>query len=200
MQIVLVHGLGVSHRYIARLRLDALRPDLAGSTIDELTRSLEARLAAPSTLVANSVGCQVAVELSLRRPELVRSLLLIGPTWDPWAPTIPRQLLRLLNGSYREPPSLLPVLAWEYTRWGPRRMLRTARSMLAHPMAARLEHVRVPAIVLRGERDPVCGDRWARVAADAAKAELVEVPGAAHAVHWSHPDLVEELAHDLAER
>ncbi|HEU5363734.1 MAG TPA: alpha/beta hydrolase [Gaiellaceae bacterium] len=204
--IVLVHGLGVSHRYFARLRRllpAAAAPDLAGGTVDVLTWSLEAALAEPSLLVANSLGCQVAAELAVRRPGLVRGLVLIGPTWDPGAPTVFRQFLRLANGSYREPLSLLPVLAYEYARWGPRRLLRTARSMLDHPVADRLACVRVPAVVVRGEHDTICSPPWARLAAGVARARLVQVPGAAHAVHWSHPEavvqVVEELLQELAE-
>jgi pimeloyl-ACP methyl ester carboxylesterase len=204
---VLVHGLGVSHRYFRRLRRllpRAAAPDLDGRSIDELTRSLERAVARPALLLANSLGCQVAAELAVRRPELVRALVLIGPTWDPAAPSLPRQFLRLLNGSYREPPSLLPVLAWEYLLWGPARMLAAARSMLRHPVAERLAEVAVPVVVVRGEHDPLCGAAWARLAAAVPRdGRLVVVPGAAHAVHWSHPaavvEVVEELEDELGE-
>lgn len=204
--IVLVHGLGVSHRYFARLRRllpAATAWDLAGDSVEALTRSLEAAVTAPSLLVANSLGCQVSAELAVRRPELVRGLVLIGPTWDPAAPTVPRQFLRLLRGSYREQPSLAALLVHEYARWGPRRILRCARSMLRHPVAERLACVTAPAVVVRGEHDTVCGAPWARLAAGVVRGRLVEVPGAAHAAHWSHPEavvqVVEELLQELAE-
>ena len=198
---VLVHGLGVSHRYFRRLRRllpAAAAPDLDGSSVDALTRSLERSLERPVLVVANSLGCQVAAELAVRRPELVRALVLIGPTWDPAAPSLPRQFLRLLNGSYREPPSLLPVLAWEYLLWGPPRMLAAARSMLRHPVGERLAAVSAPVVVIRGARDPICGAAWARLAAAAPPSgRLVVVPGAAHAVHWSHPGAVVEVVEEL---
>jgi pimeloyl-ACP methyl ester carboxylesterase len=204
--IVLVHGLGVSHRYFARLRRllpAAASPDLSGDSVDALTRSLERAVREPSLLVANSLGCQLAAELAVRRPELVRGLVLIGPTWDPGAPTVLGQFLRLANGSYREPLSLVPVLAYEYARWGPRRLLRAARSMLDHPVADRLAHVRAQTVVVRGERDTICSPPWARLVAGVAGGRLVQVRGAAHAVHWSHPEavvqVVEELLQELAE-
>jgi pimeloyl-ACP methyl ester carboxylesterase len=204
--VVLVHGLGVSHRYFARLRRllpAAAAPDLAGASVGELTRSLEASLPGPSLLGANSLGCQLAAELAVRRAELVRGLVLIGPTWDPGAPTVFGQFLRLANGSYREPLSLVPVLAYEYARWGPRRLLRAARSMLDHPVADRLAHVRAQTVVVRGERDTICSPPWARLVAGVAGGRLVQVHGAAHAVHWSHPEavvqVVEELLQELAE-
>jgi pimeloyl-ACP methyl ester carboxylesterase len=204
--IVLVHGLGVSHRYFARLRRllpGAAAPDLAGDTVDGLTRSLEEAIREPSLLVANSLGCQVAAELAVRRPELVHGLVLIGPTWDPAAPTILRQFLRLANGSYREPPSLAALLVYEYARWGPLRLLRTARSMLDHPVADRLAQLGAPAVLVRGEHDTICSPPWARLAAGVTRGRLVEVPHAAHAVHWSHPEavvqVVEELLQELGE-
>jgi len=203
---ILVHGLGVSHRYFARLRRllpAAAAPDLAGDSVDALTRSLEAAVPAPSLLVANSLGCQVAAELAVRRPDLVRGLVLIGPTWDPAAPSIPRQLGRLVACSYREPPSLLALLLYEYARWGPRRILRCAHSMLRHPVAERLAQLSAPSVVVRGEHDTICSRAWARLAAGAARAPFVEVPRAAHAVHWSRPEavveVVEELLQELAE-
>jgi pimeloyl-ACP methyl ester carboxylesterase len=208
VKVVLVHGLGVSHRYFARLRRllpAALAPDLDGASVEELTASLAAVAPGGALLVANSLGCQVAAELAARRPGAAAALVLIGPTWDPSAPTVRAQLARLAHGAYREPPSLLPVLAWEYARWGPRRILRTARSMLAHPVAERLAEVTAPVVVVRGAHDPICGATWARLAASLpAAGRLVEVTGAAHAVHWSHPfvlaELVEELEQQLRER
>jgi pimeloyl-ACP methyl ester carboxylesterase len=201
-----VHGLGVSHRYfgpIRRLLPDVAAPDLTGASVSELTRSLEAWVSSPSLLVAHSLGCQVAAELAVRRPPVVRGLVLVGPTWDPGAPTVARQLLRLVNGSYREPPSLVPLLACEYARWGPVRLLRAARSMLDHPVAERFAQVAAPTVVVRGERDPICTRPWARLAAGVARGRLVEVVDAAHAVHWSRPravvQVVEELLQELAE-
>jgi pimeloyl-ACP methyl ester carboxylesterase len=198
--MVLVHGLGVSHRYFRRLRRllpAAAAPDLDGDSVAALVRSLEAGMRSPSLLVANSLGCQVAAELAVRRPDLVHGLVLVGPTWDPAAPTVGAQAFRLLNGSYREPPPLAALLVSEYARWGPRRILRCARSMLRHPVADRLAEVTAPVVVVRGEHDTICGRPWARLAAGVARGRLVEVPGAAHAVHWSHPEAVVQVVEEL---
>jgi pimeloyl-ACP methyl ester carboxylesterase len=206
--IVLVHGLGVSHRYFARLRRalpGALAPDLDGEAVPELADSL-ARAAPPgrATLVANSLGCQIAVELALREPARVERLVLIGPTWDPASPSLAGQAARVVRDSLGEPPSLWPVLAYEYARWGPRRILAAARAMLADPVAEKLPRVEAPAVVVRGERDGICSQAWAeRFAALLPRGRLVVVPGA-HAVHWSHARflarVVEEADDDLGER
>ena len=206
--IALVHGLGLTHRYFTRLQAllpDARAVDLQGTSLDEMTASV-ARLVEPGTLlVANSLGAQIATELAVRSPESVRGLVLSGPTWDPEAPSIPSQFLRLLTDSYREQPSLVPVALADYARRGPLHILQAARSMMRHPMADRLAEVTVPVMILRGSRDPICGQRWAeRLAAAPADGRLVIVHGAAHAVDWSHPDVVvqcvEELEQALGER
>jgi pimeloyl-ACP methyl ester carboxylesterase len=206
--IALVHGLGLSHRYFTHLR--ALLPgahavDLRGASLDELTASL-ARVVEPRTLlVANSLGAQIATELAVRSPTSVRALVLTGPTWDPAAPSVPEQFVRLAADSYREQLSLVPVALADYVRHGPRQILAAARSMLEHPMAARLAEVTVPVVVVRGSRDPICGEAWAaRLAAAPRDGRLVVVHGAAHAVDWSHPgavlQAVEELQQELGER
>lgn len=206
--IALVHGLGLTHRYFAHLQ--PLLPgssaiDLQGSSLDEMTASL-ARFVEPRTLiVANSLGSQIATELAVRSPESVRALVLTGPTWDPEAPSIPAQLLRLLADSYREQPSLVPVALADYVRRGPWQILQAARSMLRHPMAERLAQVSVPVVIVRGSRDPICGQAWAeQLAAAPAEGRLVTVHGAAHAVDWSHPgavvQVVEEVQQSLGER
>lgn len=201
--IALVHGLGLSHRYFAQLRplLPGSRAvDLRGSSLDELTASLARAIEPGALLVANSLGAQVATELAARSPERISALVLTGPTWDPAAPGVPEQFLRLLADSYREQLSLVPVALTDYVRHGPRQILAAARSMLRHPMAERLAEVSAPVVVIRGSRDPICGEAWAeRLAAAPARGRLVVVRGAAHAVDWSHPDAVANVVQEVQE-
>jgi pimeloyl-ACP methyl ester carboxylesterase len=199
--IALVHGLGLSHRYFARLRPllpDAVAVDLRGASLDELTASLALAVAPGTLLVANSLGAQIATELAVRSPERVSGLVLTGPTWDPDAPGIPEQFVRLLTDSYRELPSLVPVALLDYARRGPRQILGAARAMLRHPMLERLGEVDAPVVIVRGSRDPICGQEWAvQAAAAPADGRLVVVDGAAHAVDWSHPAVVAQIVEEL---
>lgn len=199
--ITLVHGLGLSHRYFARLQplLPGSRAvDLEGTSLDALTDSLHRSVEPGSLIVANSLGAQIATELAVRSPGSVRALVLTGPTWDPAAPNLPAQFARLVADSYREQPSLVPVALADYARRGPRQILMAARAMLRHPMAARLAEVRVPVVVVRGGRDPICGQDWAELLAAApVEGRLVVVPGAAHAVDWSHPGAVVQVVDEL---
>jgi len=140
---------------------------------------------------ANSLGCQAAVEAAIRRPDLVRSLVLVSPTWDPSAPLLRQQFARVALDAVRETPRLDWVVASDYVRNGPLRTLRGARCMLRHPMRERLPLVSAPAVVVRGERDPIVSRAWAeQVAALLRDATQCEIRGAAHCAHWTHPEQV----------
>jgi pimeloyl-ACP methyl ester carboxylesterase len=215
---VLVHGLAVSSRYfmpLARVlvaRHAVLAPDLPGYgrsetppralDVPQLANALRewldvARIPA-ATIVGNSLGGQVAVELAVVAPDRVERLVLVGPTMDPGAPTLLRQAGRLARDVFREPLALTAVAARDYLRMGPLRILATARHALEDPLQEKLPHVRVPALVVRGERDPIVSPEWAeRVAALLPRGRLAVVPGAPHATHWAAAVAVARLVEEL---
>ena len=119
--VVLVHGLGVSSRYMAPLARE-LSPfyrvfavDLPGfgrsdtpprrlglvETAETLAAWMRTTGLRAATLVGNSYGCQIAVELAARRPRMVQRLVLVGPTTDPAFRTRRQQLARLLLDGLR---------------------------------------------------------------------------------------------------
>jgi pimeloyl-ACP methyl ester carboxylesterase len=191
--VVLVHGLGVAQRYfdpLAReLGGDLLRPELRDpAPIEELASRLEARLDAPAAIVANSMGCQVAVALAVRSPELVRSLALVGPTVDSRAHSVVRHVWRLGLDALREPIRLTAIVLRDYATYGPVALTRQARHALDDRIEERLPAVAAPTVVIRGAHDPICPAGWAREAAALLpEGRLVTVAGAGHAVHFSHP-------------
>lgn len=197
-----LHGLGVSPRHLRPLvrvlarDYDVRAPFLPlGLPVERVAASVSPRLVAGEPVVfANSMGCQVAVELAISDPGAVTGLVLVGPTADPAAPTLRRQLARLVVDSSRETVALNWVTATDYVRRGPLRTLRSARLMLEHPIEARLPLVDVPAVVVRGERDPIVPEPWAVRVAELLRAPLVVVPGGAHASHFTHPELVASAA------
>jgi pimeloyl-ACP methyl ester carboxylesterase len=152
--VLLVHGVGMSGRSfvpVARrlaVRHPVLVPDLPrfGWTsargrvlgLDELATVALAVVASygrePVTVVANSFGCQVAVEAAVRRPDVVSRLALIGPTVDAAARTWPAQTGHLLAHAPHEPLRYAAVLVPDYLRAGPRRFLRTVAAALRHPV------------------------------------------------------------------
>ena len=198
--VVLVHGQVVSSRYMTPLMewlgrdFPMFAPDLPGFgrsdrpprvlTIPELADALAAWLDAAgigrAALLGNSLGCQIAVEFALRRPERAFALVLQGPTADPRARTARQQLGRILRNSWREEsPGIGPLL--DYAQAGLRRAVRTFRYLVADEIEAKLPRVRVPALVVRGAMDPVVPQDWAEeVARLLPDGRLVVVPGAAH--------------------
>lgn len=218
---VLVHGLGVSSRYLLPTldRLGRHRrtwavdlPGFGDSTrprralrIEQLAAALggwldAAGIGAP-VLVANSLGCQVVVELAACGHD-VTGLVLVGPTVDDAARTWSAQVGRWLRDAPREPPSLIPIVLRDYVRSGLRRPLATFAAALDHAIDDRLQHVTAPVLVVRGENDPIAPRDWCGRLRDAVpRGRLVEVAGAAHAVNFSHPqELTDEVEGFLASR
>ncbi|MEV1027073.1 alpha/beta hydrolase [Streptomyces sp. NPDC050264] len=216
--LVLVHGLGLSGRYFVPLaRRFAARgaavlvPDLPGNArsraaaarapgVTQLALALahwHRRLSlGPTLLVANSVGCQVAAAFAARNPHMVSGLVLVGPALDPGA-SGRRQFGQLLCDVPREPVRLLGVAASDYLVTGPLRCAASFRRALrdsAESFEANLAQVRVPTLVVRGEGDPIASRSWIRrVACLVDDGRTAEIPGAAHAAHYSAPDAMATL-------
>ena len=195
-RLILVHGLGVSPRYFGPLLQElpgSEAPDLRqATTLPALAERLREVVGGrPASLLGNSFGCQVIVELAVRRPELVDRAVFVGPTVDRRRRSWTSQAARLAVDALREPPSLVALAVRDYFETGPVRTLRMAREALSDPLEAELPALRAPLLVVRGERDPLCPQDWAEeVTRLAPRGRLVVVPGAAHAAHYSHaPEL-----------
>lgn len=215
--VVLVHGFGVSGRYMLPLAEALARwfsvfiPELPGSGRSEepltplgirglaesLAGCMDALQLQRPAFVANSLGCQVVTEFAVRLPARVGPLTLIGPTIDPDQRRVRHQVLRGVRDLGREPLSLLTHPAQDGVM-GIRELLATARSALADRVEDRLPLIEQPTLVLRGSHDSFVSAAWAeRVAALLPRSRLVVVPGEPHAVHYTRPDLVSELVRDL---
>src|SRR4051794_35478453 len=167
--VVLVHGFGVSGRYMLPLaqaladRFSVFTPELPGFGRSERPRvpldigqlaealcgCLDALGLARPALVANSLGCQVVTELAARRPERAGRLVLIGPTVDPKQRQARRQLLRGLSDAGREPLPLLAMTARDTAGMGLTALLATVRAALADRVEERLPLVVSPTLVIR---------------------------------------------------
>lgn len=208
--VVLVHGLGVSSRYMiptARRLAPFCRvyaPDLPGwgrsdaaphtLNLPELADTLADWMAAVgldrAAMIGNSLGCQIIAEVAVRHPARLERAVLIGPTIDPRGRTTLQQFWRVLVDSTRETPSQPLVVLLDYFIFGLRRQLRTLHYAFAAPLEDRLPQMRVPTLVVRGERDPIVPQRWAEEVTNLVPdglGRLVVIPGAAHTVNYSAP-------------
>jgi pimeloyl-ACP methyl ester carboxylesterase len=184
--LVLVHGLGVRGRYLMpvaeRLASDyrVAIPDLPDVPVDvpgrraALSDWMRAAGIARAPLLANSLGCQIAVDLAVTAPA-ARSLL--------------RQALRLVATAAHERPALDALVVAEYASH-PLATLRAARAMLADRIEEKLPSVEAPVLVVRGEHDRIVPQAWAEEVARLARGRLEVLPGG-HALNFTSP---EELA------
>lgn len=209
LPVVLVHGYGMSSSYMVPIaeRLAAetpvFAPDLPGHgrsqdpgrTLDlsELAELLDAWMDAvglqKAALLANSMGCQVAVELAVRHPDRIDRLILIAPTADPEARTFLRSLPRFLRTSSAERSALKLLLLWDYGRAGLSRLRREAAVAFADRIEDKLPRIKAPTLVVRGEHDRVVPQQWAEeVARQAGAGEVRVIAGAGHAPNYSAAD------------
>ena len=70
------------------------------------------------------------------------------------------------------------------------RVVPEFRAMLRDPFVEKLSQVSAPALVLRGEHDPIAPQPFAEEVAKRLDARVVVVPGWGHAVQHSAPDAV----------
>lgn len=216
--VVLVHGLGVSSRYMIPT-VRALAPDHLVFAVDlpgygrtpgprdalsipELADALAAwmtamRLERP-VLLGNSMGCQILVDLASRHAGRAERLVLVGPTMDRRARTGRQQFGRLLVDSFREPPSQPFIVAFDYLMFGLRRFRQTFDAAVRDRIEDKLPRVRMPALVVRGARDPIVPERWAReVASLLPHGRFAQVAGAGHTVNYMAPAALARLLREF---
>jgi pimeloyl-ACP methyl ester carboxylesterase len=224
--IVFVHGLGVSSRYMAptmaRLagEFHVVGPDLPGfgrsgtppraldlrGLANALEGWLDVRGIGPAIFVGNSYGCQVIVECVVRAPHRALGLVLNAPTMDPAHRTALGQFLRVIADVPREPLRLAVIVARDYLRAGPLRLLATLGHALADRVEEKLPLIPLPTLVVCGARDPVVTMRWASEVARLVGSETAGAPGAtlqcvgdaAHALPFDDPETFAAIIRDFA--
>ncbi|WP_181036314.1 alpha/beta fold hydrolase [Arthrobacter sp. B1805] len=218
---VLIHGIGMSHRYFRRLGavlaaygdvhlIDlpgygwTRRPEHASSneaTADLVGRLLDEAGASSCVVVGHSMGVQSATELAIERPDLVSHLVLIGAAIDVDHRTVPQQAVRLGVNSILEKPLLSMMQSFDVLRCGPRWYLAQLKLALSYPIEDRLPLVDQPVLVLRGSRDVVAGAAWSdRLARTARRGDAGTIDGAPHAAHHSAAGAVATAITDFLSR
>jgi pimeloyl-ACP methyl ester carboxylesterase len=208
--VVLIHGLGGSAEWW-RHNFDALAREHTVAAVDLvgfgrnrlflrrshlplhfeemaalLARWIEAEFAQPVHLVGNSMGGHIAIHVAARRPDLVRSLTLVNATGVPFK-LDPRAHIEKLA----IPPgltSLVRIFARDLFRAGPLSFSMALARLLTNDARPLLRTLRIPALLLWGEHDPLVPLVYAQQMRDAiAGARLVILPKAAHVPMWENP-------------
>ncbi|RJU02275.1 alpha/beta hydrolase [Arthrobacter frigidicola] len=210
---VLIHGIGMSHRYLDRLHAeltataDTYAVDLPGFgpnpspgpalSVEDHAAVLSDLLAeagvARCILVGHSMGAQIATAAVLRDPQRVSGIVLIGPVVDRRRRSVWRQAAALGHDSLRELPSANFIVITDYLRTGLRWYLKTLRPMMEYHLETALPSVECPVLVMRGSRDPVAREPWCRELAEAApNGAFREIPGQPHVAQQGAPGAVAE--------
>lgn len=149
-------------------------------TADLVAAYLRAHVDRPAVVVGHSMGAQVALEVAARHPDLVERLVLLGAATDPRARSVPRLVWRFVRDVFSESPRVIGRGAREYVRAGPN-LRGKFRAMLAHRPEDVLGRIRMPTLVIRGEKDIVAPHAWGvQLAEGVADGRLVEIGGHGH--------------------
>lgn len=209
---VLLHGLGMSHRSLARLHatlssggevLTITLPGFGGlprpnraTTIVEMATALGDVLdqinVRSAVVIGQSMGSQWAVELALQRPDLVSHVVAIGPVADDERRSMAAQMLALGADSLRETPRMNALVMADYWRCGPAWYLLQARQMLRYRIEERVGSLGAPLLLVHGSSDRIARRAWCRRlrAATATPSRMVVIPNAPHHAQFFAPRAV----------
>ena len=206
---ILVHGIGVASRYFGPLAAQLGRtgsvvavelpgmgdaPEPRDAVAMERYGALLAAWAQAegihgAIVIGHSMGTQVVTEFALQSPEAVGRVVLIGAVTDPRERSVLRQSLRLAQDSLRERVDVNWIIASDYVKCGPRFMLKQAPVMVDYPMLERVAGLEQPALVMRGEHDPISRPRWNRaVAAAIPRSRMRTIVDQAHVGMYLDPE------------
>ena len=161
-------------------------PDLAHAA----ARFLDERGVESVTLVGNSMGCPVICEFAHLYPERLDRAVLVSPAGGLNNQPLLRAVRQLAHDGVREPIRMLSVAVPDYLRFGVPSTFKMFRGLTQYPSLERLLDLRVPTLVVLGDRDPLMPSP-ARVREVAGQTDnhvlLVVIEGAAHAINFSHP-------------
>ena len=143
---------------------------------------------AGADVAGHSLGGLIAAELAVQRPEAVRRLVLVAPAGVPPGRGLAGHVLPLLATIRDAPPALLAHALRDGLRAGPASLLRGGLHAVRHDIRADLAAVRVPTLLVWGERDPLVprrlADEWTRGLPDV---RLVVLPEAGHVPMFDAP-------------
>lgn len=171
------------------------QPTARGTALSplELAEDVCERLTEPTTLLGHSSSCQIVAHAARLCPELVRKLVLIGPTTDVDMRSWRALAVGWLRNAGHEDPRQVGPLIRQYRRTGLRSMLTTMDLARTDHIHVALSQVLCPVIVVRGAHDRIARSQWVRsLAATAPDGRVVEVPAGAHMVLQTHPRLLAE--------
>jgi pimeloyl-ACP methyl ester carboxylesterase len=192
--------------YVPERRGHGRTPDVGGPITYEMMAAdtaafLDAAGTGATHLVGWSDGAVVGMLVALRRPELVRKLVVIGqyfnadgevPEWqaffDSWGSNPPKGLHEVYDRVSPDGPEHFPVVLEKMLR-----MWHEEPDITLSELAG----VRAPTLVMQGDDDIVEVEHSAALVATLPDAQLAVVPGSSHIAPKEKPELVNRLILDF---
>lgn len=218
--VVLIHGIGASHRYLRRLHgllaktVDTYSIDLPGfgatprpeqtlTVADHagyILGAMEQLGVREFVIVGHSMGSQFALEAGLQQPGRISHMVLMGPVVDSKRHTLAQQAMSLGRDCLiHESPSSNALVFTDYLRCGPSWYLKTARVMMDYPTEQKITGAAAPVLMVRGADDPVATREWCRrLAGLAPDGRMLEIQGTGHVVQHNRATEVAEAIRSFA--
>jgi pimeloyl-ACP methyl ester carboxylesterase len=143
---------------------------------ERLAKNLQQR----AVLVGHSASCQIVVATALAHPELVKALVLVAPSGDQTASSWPVLASRWVRSTVWDSPLLAPTLARQYFRTRFTSMARAVEAARHYDLAAAVQGVTVPTLVVRSKHDRLSPAQWTQRIADQAHGEAWTLPTGSH--------------------
>lgn len=216
---VLLHGIGLSARYLAPVahelakRGEVLVIDFPGfgglphparsvdnADLAAMTHKLlrEARVRDP-ILIGHSWGAQIAVELMTQHQSYQRAVL-VGPPVNAHERSFPWVIARYLQSSIFETPALVAVAIASYLRSSQVWTVDLMPELLRYPIGEKMKQLpqSTEVIVAHGAHDYLAPDYWVEELANSGKKNsTAKIAGAAHCTVFQHDEEVAQLAFRL---
>lgn len=198
--ILFAAGLGISADFyrpniatLAGAGFRAIAPDLPGFgktrgpllgadvalLAEHLTEFAQALHIAHAGWIGHSLGCQPLLRIAGTHPELVRSLVLAGPTGG-HDHRLAKQVGALATAAVQEPWRLMKAVIRDYVRLSPFSYLGAWIKAGRDDPLRSAKSVTQPALILVGTRDKIPRPDFLANLSKALKAEVVRLPGGNH--------------------
>ncbi len=140
-------------------------------------------------IIGHSMGGLIAAELTADAQERVEKLVLVDAAALPLGRTYWQNVLSLIWAVRYAPLDFWPILFGDALRAGPFTILRAAHQLLAADISDKIDEIRVPTLLVWGERDPLVPLEMGRRLEERMRyTDLIVLKGVGHNPMWDKPE------------